>query len=100
LAAQSDSLTSSDPYTAMLLTTAALHYATTPETNYSARNLLSRSLQTIATGQGGVSGVVFSPDGKTLASASGDGTDGTVKVWDAATHRQVAQTITTGHESV
>ena len=41
----------------------------------------------------GVNSVAFSPDGKTLASGS---YDGTVRLWDVASHRQVGSPLT-GH---
>ena len=42
---------------------------------------------------GNVWSVAFSPDGKTLASGSADGT---VRLWDVATHRQIGAPLT-GH---
>jgi WD40 repeat protein len=42
---------------------------------------------------GAVYAVAFSPDGKTLASGSADGT---VRLWDLATHRQIGSPLT-GH---
>jgi WD40 repeat protein len=39
----------------------------------------------------GVAGVSFSPDGQTLATADGDGT---VRLWDVATHRQIGAPLT------
>ena len=44
---------------------------------------------------GPVNSVAFSPDGTTLATRS-DGDDGTVRLWDVATHRQIGGPLT-GH---
>ena len=47
---------------------------------------------------GPINSMAFSPDGKTLATASGNGlTSGTVRLWDVATHRQLGQLCTVSH---
>ena len=51
-----------------------------------------RTLFNTGTGLGryGVTAVVFSPDGKVLATAA---EDGTVRLWDVATHRQIGSSL-------
>ena len=44
-------------------------------------------IATLTRHHGTVTPVAFSPDGRTLAAGSGDGT---VQLWDRATHRQIA----------
>jgi len=49
------------------------------------------------TGQSGqIASVAFSPDGKTLASGSSDGTSGTVLLWNPATRQPVGTPLITG----
>jgi WD40 repeat protein/serine/threonine protein kinase/tetratricopeptide (TPR) repeat protein len=51
--------------------------------------LVHQELLTLHRHTGIVGAVSWSPDGRLLASASEDGTDGTVMVWNAATGREV-----------
>ncbi|MEU3917754.1 caspase family protein [Streptomyces sp. NPDC029004] len=65
-----------------------------PSTPASTRPALNvRPLAPLTGHADSVASVVFSPDGKTLASSS---TDGTVRLWDVATHHQLDKPLT-GH---
>ncbi|WP_214322929.1 caspase, EACC1-associated type [Nonomuraea sediminis] len=94
LAAQSIGLSDFDGTLSQLLAVAARTQAPTSDARLSLLNAAVNPARGILTGhQGAVYGVVFSPDGRTLASA---GYDGTIRLWDAATRRQIGSLI--GHQ--
>ncbi|WP_248966281.1 caspase, EACC1-associated type [Sphaerisporangium perillae] len=96
-AAQSIDLSEVNSTVSQLLAAAAWSTAPTAEARLSLLVAVAKPARGVLTGhENSVSGVVFSPNGQRLASADWDGT---VRVWDAATHRQIAS-IPTGQGSV
>jgi WD40 repeat protein len=94
LAGQSTGLEAADPVTAALLAGAAWRIAPTPQARYSLLQSLAQPVRGIlAARAGAVTAVTASPDGTTLAAGY---RDGTIRLWDAATHRLISTATWTG----
>ena len=92
LATQSEALDTTDPAGAAELAASAWGLAHTPLARVSLLDALAqpdRAVLVVAPSTNGVS-VSVSPDGKTLATAS---SDGTARLWDVATHRQIGRPL-------
>ncbi|MCX4633089.1 trypsin-like peptidase domain-containing protein [Streptomyces sp. NBC_01443] len=93
LAAQSNNLISGDPELASLLAVQAYRTSPTPESMQSVQNVASLPLHKRLSGHtDSVLSVAFSPDGKTLATASADKT---VRLWNVTTGK--TRRTLTGH---
>ncbi|WP_078973192.1 WD40 repeat domain-containing protein [Streptomyces sp. MMG1533] len=83
-----------DPTAAKLRSLAAWRFHPSAASRYGLSAAAARPGHAILPGHTNrVVDVSLSPDGKTLATAS---YDGSVRLWDAATHRQIGRTLTTG----
>ncbi|MFC6086221.1 nSTAND1 domain-containing NTPase [Sphaerisporangium aureirubrum] len=78
-----------DPAASQLLAVAAWRTAPTAEARLSLLNALASPARGALTGHtGAVNGIVFGPDGRTLASTA---QDGTVRLWDTAARRPLGR---------
>ncbi|MFF7780445.1 trypsin-like peptidase domain-containing protein [Streptomyces tanashiensis] len=94
LASRSDTLVEANPELASLLAIEAYQASHTPESIASLRTAAARPLITSLTGHfGTVDSVAFSPDGRTLATAS---SDKAVRLWDVITGKAIGAPLT-GH---
>jgi len=97
LAAEAQTLASTDPLTAWRLAVAAWHIFPTTQAGTAMMTFLTEQQQDgILPGSPsseGVYGVAFSPDGRLLASAYGNGT---VQLWNTATGQEAGAPITAG----
>ncbi|MEU1879744.1 hypothetical protein ABZ470_20720 [Streptosporangium sp. NPDC020072] len=88
VAKRSDELAATDPALSGLLAAASWRFASTAEARYDMLTMLTGSLDGVLRNPtGAVTTVVFSPDGRLLATA---GADGSVQLWQFASHQLVS----------
>ena len=95
LASHSEILGDTDPTISKLESIAAWRISPTSDARYAMLAAAARpGIATLTGDTDAVNSVAFSPDGKTLASGSDDGT---VRLWDVATRQQIGKPFTGSH---
>ena len=89
IAAESEESDQTDPVTASRLAAAAWEIGQTPQARVAMLDALAQPNRGVIPAQSGQDLVAFSPDGKTLATASST----TVQLWDVASRRQIGANI-------
>lgn len=93
LSVQSEALDTADPVTAAKLAAAAAHFDLTQQVRDSLLDVDTQPERaSLATGAHPGSALAFSPDGKILAAAAGNG----IVLWDMHTDRQIGQPLPAG----
>jgi WD40 repeat protein/transcriptional regulator with XRE-family HTH domain len=92
LISESQSLANNDPALSRLLSVAAWRINPSNASRHAMLAAAALPIAILTSHTGAVCSVAFSPDGKILATGN---SDGTVRLWDVATHRQI--TTLTGH---
>jgi WD40 repeat protein len=98
LAAQSAALDASDPVTASLLAGAAWRLSPTAQARYGLLESLAQPVRGVLAARSGVvTALAYSPGGTTLAAGY---QDGTIRLWDIASHRVISATTWGGSAPV
>jgi len=98
LISRSENLGDANPTISALLSIAAWRLNPSSAARYAMLAAAARPGIAVLSGHTStVTSVAFSPDGKALASSSDDGT---IRLWDLATHRQIGRPLTGGSGSV